>query len=241
MANSYYIAACVFTSQFPQLSRQIQQYIENRFSMPIARCCFPQYKLKEFEEKMPEGILRDTWSHLPDHAPYHPGDTVYSLCHNCSNIIEEMHPDVTVKSLWELILNDRQFPFPDYSGMKVTVQDCWRARERRDEQDAVRELLKKMNIAFVEAPQNRENTRYCGSSLLRPQPPRNPKVAPRHYVAEAQGLFIPHTEEEQVALMKGYCGTLETETVVCYCHYCLEGLLQGGKDGRHIAQLLFPS
>lgn len=241
MANSYYIASCVFTSQFPELSYKIQKYIETRFSMPIVRCCFPKYKLKEFEEKMPEGLLRDTWSSLPDCAPFEPGDTVYSLCHNCSNIIEETHPDVTIKSLWELILNDSRFPFPDYSGMKVTVQDCWRARERHDEQDAVRELLKKMNILYVEAPQNRENTRYCGSSLLRPQPPRNPKVAPRHYDIEAQGLFIPHTEEEQVALMQEYCGTLETETVVCYCHYCLEGLIQGGKDGRHIAQLLFPS
>ena len=26
----------------------------------------------------------------------------------------------------------------------------------------------------------------------------------------------------------------------CYCHYCLEGLLEGGADGRHLAHLLFP-
>ena len=30
-----------------------------------------------------------------------------------------------------------------------------------------------------------------------------------------------------------------TEAVVCYCHYCLEGLLAGGVRGMHIAELLF--
>lgn len=241
MANSYYIASCVFTAQFPELSFRIQKYIEKRFSIPVVRCCFPKYKLKEFEEKMPKGIIQDAWKCLPDSAPFQPGDTVYSLCHNCSNIIEEMHPDVIVKSLWELIANDEEFSFPDYSGIKATVQDCWRARERYEEQNAVREIIKKMNIFYVEAEQNHENTRYCGSSLLRPQPPRNPKVAPKHYGIEAEGLFIPHTEAEQLELMKEYCSAFETETVICYCHYCLEGLIQGGKDGRHIAQLLFPS
>ena len=241
MANTYYIASCVFTAQFPTLSFRIQKYIETRFSIPIARCCFPKYKLKEFEEKMPEGAVRDAWRGLPDSAPLQPGDTVYSLCHNCSNIIEEMHPGVAVKSLWELIAQDDAFLFPDRSGLKATVQDCWRARERRGEQEAVRAILRKMNIDFVEAEPNRENTRYCGSSLFRPQPSRNPKAAPKHYKIDAEGLFLPHTEEEQIALMKEYCAAFQTETVICYCHYCLEGLLQGGKDGQHIAQLLFPA
>lgn len=239
MANSYYIASCVFTSLFPQLSLKIQQYIKSSYQMPIVRCCFPNYRLKDFEDKMPAGVIRDSWAALPDCAPFAAGDTVYSLCHNCSNIIEETHPDVKVKSLWELILEDKDFPFPDYTGMKVTVQDCWRAHERGTEQEAVRKLLEKMNIDYVEIPQNKENTRYCGSSLLRPQPPRNPKVAPRHYVTEAKGLFIPHTKEEQIRQMKEYCSNFKTETVVCYCHYCLEGLIEGEKDGRHIAQLLF--
>lgn len=239
MESSYYIASCVFTAQFPELSFRIQKYIEKRFSIPIVRCCFPKYKLKEFEEKMPKGIIQDTWRCLPDSALFQPGDTVYSLCHNCSNIIEETYPDVNVKSLWELIVNDEKFSFPDFSGMKATVQDCWRAKERYEEQNAVREIIRKMNISYTEIEPNRENTRYCGSSLLRPQPSRNPKVAPRHYGIEAEGLFIPHTEVEQVELMNKYCRIFETETVICYCHYCLEGLIQGGKDGKHIAQLLF--
>lgn len=40
--------------------------------------------------------------------------------------------------------------------------------------------------------------------------------------------------------MKDHCAQYETDTVVCYCHYCLEGLKTGEVDGRHIAHLLFP-
>ena len=81
---------------------------------------------------------------------------------------------------------------------------------------------------------------FCGKSLYRPQPPRNPKLAPKHYVEGAAGLFVPHSEEEQVQIMRSYCDKFQTETIICYCHYCLEGLLSGNRDGRHIAHMLFP-
>lgn len=236
----YYIASCVFTSQFPELSARIRDYVAGRFGMPAVRCCVPRYKLADFEGRMPEGELREAWRALPDSAAFAAGDDVYSLCHNCNNIIEETHPGVRVHSLWELIDADAAFPFPDYGGRRMAVQDCWRARDRAAEQDAVRSLLHKMHIEPVELPDNREHTDFCGLSLYRPQPPRNPKLAPRHYVDGAQGKFIPHTAEEQLALMREYCGRIEADAVACYCHYCLEGLLAGGANARHLAQLLFP-
>ena len=91
----------------------------------------------------------------------------------------------------------------------------------------------------MEAPIHHADTRFCGVSLLRPQPPRNPKLAPKHYVDGAQGLFLPHTEDEQKTILSEYCQSLPTDTVICYCPYCLEGLLLGGKDAKHIARLLF--
>ena len=104
----------------------------------------------------------------------------------------------------------------------------------------MRSLLRKMNINFVEIDENREKTDFCGVSLYRSQPPRNPKLAPKHYAEGAVGKFIPHTPEEQQQLMKDYCSRLPTGKVICYCHYCLEGLLLGNADAHHIAQLLFP-
>ena len=207
--------------------------------MKVLRCCVPNWKVQIYEDKMPEGILREEWKNLPHTAEFAPGDETWSLCFHCSNIIEESHPGVKVHSLWELIDQDESFPLPDDSGMRVTLQDCWRARERSEVQAAVRSLLRKMNIKFAEAEKNHEETDFCGSSLYRPQVARNALLAPKHYVEGAEGKFLPHTEEEQIQLMKEYCAQYRTETVVCYCHYCLEGLLQGGVDGRHIAQLVF--
>ncbi len=239
MNKTYYIASCVFTSQFPELSLRIQDYIRSRFGYDIVRCCVPKYKLEDFASRMPEGELREKWVSLPDSGAFEAGDKVYSLCHNCNNIIDEMHPGTDVYSLWELIDSDPDFPFPDYTGLTVTVQDCWRSRDRKGEQAAVRSLLNKMHISYEELDERGENTRFCGKSLYRPQPPRNPKLAPKHYVEGAEGLFVPHTEEEQVQIMQDYCKCFKTDTVVCYCHYCLEGLKAGGKDGRHLAHLLF--
>lgn len=88
----YYIASCVFTAKFPELSFRIQDYIQKRFGFTVVRCCVPKYKLKDFEDKMPEGQIRSDWANLPDSGTFSDGDEVYSLCHNCNNLINEMHP-----------------------------------------------------------------------------------------------------------------------------------------------------
>ena len=235
----YYIASCVFTSQFPELSLRIRKQAEERFGLTVVRCCIPSYKIRDFEERMPEGPLREVWAALPDSAPFAPGDEIYSLCHNCNNIIEEMHPGIHVRSLWELLNETPDFPLPDLSGLTAVVQDCWRSRDRAEEQAAVRSLLTKMKVNLLEAPDNHADTRFCGISLLRPQPPRNPKLAPKHYVEGTEGLFLPHTLQEQEALMRSYVETLPAREVICYCHYCLEGLKLGGAQAKHIAELLF--
>ena len=239
MEKNIYIASCVFTSQFPELSLRIQKYVRERWNFEVVRCCVPKYKIQQFEEKMPEGKLRECWQALTDSEDFKPGDSVWSLCHNCNNIIEEMHPGTNVYSLWELIDMDKDFKFPDLTGLEVTIQDCWRSKERSAEQKAVRSLLDKMHIFWIEPEKNHSETDFCGNSLYRPQPPRNPRLAPKHYVEGAEGLFIPHTEEEQKQIMTDHCKQYQTETVICYCHYCLEGLKTGGKDGRHVAELLF--
>ncbi len=122
--SHYYIASCVFTAQFPERSQKIRNYIEERWGFKTVRCCVPRYKIRQFEEKMPEGVLRDEWASLPDSGVFRISDHVYSLCHNCNNIIEETRPGVAVSSVWELLAGDPAFPLPHYDGLCVTVQDC---------------------------------------------------------------------------------------------------------------------
>lgn len=239
MGTSYYVASCGFTWRHREVSRRIWEYMDRRWKFPIVRCCVPGFKVAYYEEKVLPPC-REDWKNLTHSTDFQPGDTVYYICHNCANILEESKPGVEVKSIWELILTDDSFPYPDYGGREITVQDCWRSRERLTEQKAVRELLRRMNFRLVELEENFDKTDYCGSSLYRPQEPRNPRLAPIHYDLEAKGKFLPHTEEEQKALMEDYCRRITTEWAVCYCHTCLEGLEEGGVQGKHLAQLLFP-
>lgn len=236
--SCYYIASCMFTAQFPEISLLIQNYIKSKPDIKIVRCCIPDYRVEHNTERITKSNVQSAWRQLPVSNVFQPEDTVISVCHNCTNIVEEWR-GAKVISLWEMIDCDPLFPFPDYNGLEVTVQDCWRTRERRNEQNAVRSLLRKMNTKYIEADKNHEQTDFCGSTLYREQPAKNSKLAPRHYVEQARGKFINHTREEQLAIMQDYCRQYQTDMVVCYCHYCLEGLLQGNVNGQHIAGLLF--
>ena len=237
MGSEYYIAGCVFTSKYQRVSALILEYLRKR-GIDTVRCCVPRYRIRHFNEQM-AGDFREQWEAMPDCADFAPGDSVYSICHNCSAILEETRPDLEVKSLWELLIADGSFPWPDYQGCPVAIQDCWRARDKASEQAAVRQLLEKMNFQVHELPLNHGDTEFCGVSLYRPAPPRNLRLAPERFVKNAEGKFLPHSAEEQAALMKEYCGAIPADKVVAYCHYCTEGLELGGKNARHLAELLF--
>lgn len=237
MENNFYIASCVFTEEYPELSKKIQGYIAEK-NLPIIRCCVANYKVEEFEDRMPENY-REDWKKILHYKKFPTGSTMISLCHNCAAIFEERHPEIFCKSLWEFILEDKNFSYPNLQGEKITVQDCWRQKENRAEQNAVRGILTKMNVKIVELGENFGRTKFCGYSLYQPQPPRNAKLAPKRFVENAKGFFEEHTQEEKEILMKNYCKQIQTEKVVAYCHYCVRGLKLGGKKTFHLAELLF--
>ncbi len=64
------------------------------------------------------------------------------------------------RALWQVIDQDSHCQFPDYQGEKMTVQDRWVAFEKRYVQDAVRSLLRKMNIEIVELEKNLEKLHF---------------------------------------------------------------------------------
>lgn len=238
MSQRLFIASCVFTREYPRLSQAVQNYIENRHQMPMMRCCVENYKTQFFEEAMP-GWMRSDWKAIPPYIHMDGNTTAVYICHNCSAILQEQLPDVPLLSFWELMLADEAFPYPDYSRRRMAVQDCWRAWDNRAEQDAVRALLARMNIDTVELAQNREDTDFCGLSLYEPAPARNLNLAPKRFVAQAEGKFSSHTEEEKMNAMADHCAGIPTGEVAVYCHYCAKGLLAGGKKAIHLAALLF--
>ncbi|MCL1991758.1 MAG: hypothetical protein FWG66_02285 [Spirochaetes bacterium] len=233
-----YVVSCVFTKEDPETSLKAQSYVKDRFKMPMMRCCVAGYKEKEFTDAMPEW-MREGWKALPLHIEFQHGGTMVYVCHNCMAILQETKPGVKRVSLWELAAEDKGFVFPDYKGEKITVQDCWRSHDNVAEQQAVRFLLEKMNFQVAELEESRKKTQFCGVSTLMPAPPRNLKLAPKRFVENAQGKFVPHSEARQKELMAEHCGKINTERVVAYCHYCVKGLNIGGAKALHLGSLLF--
>lgn len=236
--NYAYVASCVFTKEEPELSAKVQDYLKQRFDMRIIRCCVPNYKIEEFTSDMPKW-LQPRWKDTPHYKDFTADSTMVYVCHNCAAIFQETMQQVKRLSLWELILKDADFPFPDYSHERMTLQDCWRSYDNRSEQDAVRALLQKMNVDIVEQEENYEKTQFCGVSLYTPSPKRNLELAPKRFVEKAEGKFVPHTNEEQLKLMQEHCQNITTDKVVAYCHYCVKGLKAGGKQAKHLSSLLF--
>lgn len=210
-----YFPSCKFTAKYPQLSMTIKSYLREVFGAEIAGCCRPSLNK----------IRSD--------------DTLVYVCNTCATFFKEGTRAGRVLSLWELMLRDKNFRYPEHQGQKVTVQDCWRTYDNRPEQDAARELLRRMNLEIVELKENYEKTRFCGYSLYEPLPPSYDQLAPKRFGLEAQGLFLPHTEEEKKLRMQQHCEQIQTEEVVCTCVACVNGINLGGKRGKHLAELLF--
>ncbi len=238
MKENYYIASCIFTAWHTELSEKIQEYVKKRFGMTIVRCCMPNFKVEEYAGEMPE-CYQNKWLSMPNTLDFSNVDTICTVCHNCANLIKDTHPDIKCNSLMELILSDENFEYPDYKHKKMYVQDCWRSAGNRAEQEAVRTLLNKMNIDIIELSGNFDRTEFCGRSFYKIKHIRDSRLAPKNHPLITNPDAPVPSEEEQRAMMKDYCRIFKDTPVVCYCHYCLEGLKIGDADCFHIAELLF--
>ena len=143
MANLYF-PGCKVKGDFPAASEKLAAYIQSKRVVTPVGCC------------------------RVDHDKLTPADTAVVVCNNCANIIAESGDPGQIEFVWEIIDNDPEFPFPDYHGEKMTIQDCWLAVEKRHVQDAIRSLMRKMNIDVVELAENHEKTRFCGMNLVAP-------------------------------------------------------------------------
>lgn len=217
MANVFF-PSCKFQKAYPGTSQKLHAYLSERFDFPIDGCC------------------RENLQNLTE------SDRAICICNTCSAFCDESSKAREVISIWEFMINDHDFPFPDYAGEEITLQDCWRAYDKRAVQDAVRGLLRKMNIHVIEQSESFEKTHFCGFTLLAEQPSYYRDFAGKRFIENApDSLFIPHTEEEKLTIMRDHCAGIPTEKVACYCVGCADGIRLGGKGPVHVMELLFPS
>jgi hypothetical protein len=86
------------------------------------------------------GCCRSEYSKLS------PEDTAIVICNTCFACCKKLSNVGNIIYVWEIIDGDNKFSFPSYNGEKITMQDCWRTIGRNDIHNAVRSLLKKMDL-----------------------------------------------------------------------------------------------
>ena len=100
-----YFPSCKFTAKYPQTSQAIQRYLQGKAR--VAGCCRPG--LDELTE----------------------GDTAVYICNTCAAFLRESSRAKTVLSLWEVVLGDSDFPFPDHRGRVMTAAGADGRRDPR--------------------------------------------------------------------------------------------------------------
>ena len=144
------------------------------------------------------------------------GTQVINICAGCDRRYRSLYEGVSTTSLWEIIANSKNFEYPNYNGMKMSIHDACPTRTEARVHDAVRTLLKNMNIEIVEAEYTRDKAVCCGDSFYGTIPAEQVKVE-----------------------MKKRADQMPCEDVVIYCVSCIKAMYIGGKKPRYLVDLLF--
>jgi Fe-S oxidoreductase len=171
-------------------------------------------KMLEFLNQEPGGIKE----HLTccRHEPRLPdGTEVVNVCAGCDRRYRELYVGITTISLWEVLAGSGTFPFPDYQGKEMAVLDACPTRDQDRVHDAIRVLLRKMNIYIVEPEKTRKKGTCCGDSFY-------------------GALPIQKVKEQ----MKKRAAEMPVDDVVVYCVSCCKSMHIGGRKPRYMVDLL---
>jgi len=141
---------------------------------------------------------------------------VINICPGCDKRFKSDYDHVTTISLWELLAQREDFLFPDYGGRSMSIIDACPTRNQPQVHDAIRILLKKMNINLVEPTKTRAEGTCCGDTFYGSLP--TPKV---------------------IDQMKKRTSEMPSGEVVVYCVSCTKSVFIGGKQPRYLVDLLF--
>lgn len=150
------------------------------------------------------------------HDPKLPhGSTIINNCAGCDRRFRSLYEGVQTISLWEVLDSISEFPFPDHSGLTVSVHDSCSYRPKPQVHSAVRSILHKMNIEIIDSKYSGTNSICCGDT------------------------FYPQLPIEQVnMLQKKRAAQMPCDDVAVYCVSCIKSMAIGGKIPHHMVDLV---
>lgn len=144
------------------------------------------------------------------------GTRVVTVCSGCHRRYRSLYENTSAVSLWEILAQSEAFPFPDYGGAEITIHDTCPTRKKQNVTDAVRVLLKRMNLKLVEPELTGADGICCGDSFYGKLP-----------------------KAEVLEKMRLRADGLPCGDVAVYCVSCIQSMHNGGKKPRYMADLLF--
>ncbi len=143
------------------------------------------------------------------------GSLIINVCAGCDRRFRSLYEGISTISLWEVLDGLDTFKYPDYEGIKMSVHDACPVREKPQVHQAVRSLLKKMNVEIVE-------TKYSGTRSIC-----------------CRDDFYPKLPVDQIhQRMKDRADSMPCDDVCVYCVSCIKSMYIGGKEPRHLVDLL---
>ncbi len=144
------------------------------------------------------------------------GRCVINVCPGCDRRYRENYANPSTVSLWEVLAESDEFPFPNYDGKQMTIIDACPTRDQPRIHNAVRELAKKMNIIIVEPERTRKDSTCCGDIFYGSLP-----------------------VDEVLSQMKAKAATMPVNDVIVYCVSCAKAMFNGRRSPRYLVDLLF--
>ncbi len=188
-----YAPGCALMSYKPHLADKLKVWAEQRFGPmdTLLTCCFLSPELE-------------------------PGTCIVTPCATCTKNYLKGNAECTSFFLLTALAESEDFPFPDYGGREMSIQDTCSARAEPEYLEAVRTLLSRMNIVLKEPAHTGAKARCCG-----------------------QVMYGKLPEEKVEFQMKKRADEMPREEVVTYCASCIMAMTVGGKKPRFILDLIF--
>ena len=192
--NTAYAPGCALMVYRPQLASQVLDWLRAELGGVVSEhlvCC----------------------QHQPDLAT---PARIINTCAGCDKRYRELYAGVGTVSLWEVLAQSQSFPYRDYGGLEMAIQDACPTRSEGRVHTAVRQLLARMNIKVIEPAHSRAAALCCGDSFYG---------------------NLPVTQLK--AQMRRRADQMPREDVAVYCVSCIKAMHIGGKRPRYLVDLLF--
>jgi Fe-S oxidoreductase len=214
-----FFPGCSLPSYNPKVVGNILDFLQEKYDGEIGsilKCCGKPTKSLGKDEK-----FKKRYAVVQKAIDDTKADEIIVACQSCYKIFKENSPNLTVKSLWEIL---PELGLPEHakgigkdSDITFGIHDSCPTRYNKEIQSGVRWILDKMKYKTEEPLHTKENTRCCGFG----------------------GMVMPANPKVFQTVINKRIGEYNTDHIVSYCAACRESMEIGGKDSVHILDLVF--